>query len=89
MGINESIDLIPVWSGWSTDFLDITHGAILSTGYCIFAVGSFPPSMMSPSPLTTLPRYSSPTPIENVFPVFLTICPCCNPFSVPRINTQT
>jgi len=74
IGTRASIIFRPVCSGWSTDFLVITHGAILSTGYFSFDLIGHSQSTGSPKAFTTLPSIASHTDTENTCPVDFTIC---------------
>lgn len=76
IGTMASIDLIPVSRGTFTDFLVITPGATFSTSQKCLALISFPPSIGSPIPLSTLPRYSSPTPTRNTCQEEVTLSHC-------------
>ena len=71
----ESIDFKPVWTGWSTDFLSITPGAIFSIGDLLFALIAPALSIGSPSELTTLPNNSLPTGTSRMLPVHFTVSP--------------
>ena len=75
IGTIESMDFRPVWTGWSTDFLSITPGAIFSIGDLRFVVMGPPLSIGSPREFTTLPNNSSPTGTSKMLPVHLTVSP--------------
>ena len=75
IGTIESIALIPVCKGVSTDFLEITPDATLSI--CLFflvSTGPFP-SIGCPRAFTTRPSIASPTGTSTTLPVVFTISP--------------
>src|SRR5665647_2517280 len=75
MGIIESMALMPVCSGSSTDLRSITPGACSSRARRPSATISPRPSIGWPSGLTTLPRKWSPTGTERTSAVRLTSWP--------------
>ena len=75
IGTMESTDFKPVWTGWSTDFLSITPGAIFSIGEVSLAFMGPLLSIGSPREFTTLPNNSFPTGTSKILPVHFTGSP--------------
>ena len=79
IGVSASIQVKPVWSGSCTDFLSMIPGAIRSIGR-IFVVSISPlPSIGTPVGSMILPIKLSPTGIEAILPVDLTLIPSLIP----------
>lgn len=75
IGTMESMALIPVCSGVSTPFLEMTPDATRSTGrYLSVVIGHFP-SIGCPSAFTTRPSSAFPTGTSTTRPVVLTVSP--------------
>src|SRR5215510_1426516 len=75
IGTIASIALRPVWTGWDTDWRQITPGATFSmTSLACALIGPLP-SIGAPSELTTRPISSGPTGTERILPVHLTVSP--------------
>ena len=89
IGIMESIALIPVCKGVSTDFLVITPEATLSIlRYLSVCMGPLP-SMGWPKAFTTRPNMASPTGTSTTRPVVFTVSPSLIFFWLPRSTAPT
>ena len=85
-----SIDLIPVCKGSFTGCLKITPGAFLSKGIRKVSPSMGPlPSMGFPKVSTTRPTIPSPTLMEAIFLVRLTVFPSLISFEGPNNTTPT
>ena len=75
MGTMASIDFSPVCTGWLTDCRSITPGAIFSIGERVSRSSAPPPSIGSPSELTTRPSSCRPTGTSRMRPVQRAVSP--------------
>ena len=75
IGVIASIDLMPVCSGSPTGWRPMMPGAWISMRRSCVPVSSPLPSIGSPSALTTRPSTPSPTGIDRMRPVALTVWP--------------
>ena len=90
IGIMASIALIPVCKGSFTGCRNITPGAFLSSGISVSSPLIAPsPSIGSPRELITLPNRPSPTWIDAIFSVRITLSPSLTRFEGPSKTTPT
>ena len=90
IGIIASIALSPVCSGWFTGWRKMTPGALRSSGISVVSPPISPnPSSVSPSGLMTRPSIPSPTWIEAMRPVRLTVSPSLMRSVGPSSTTPT
>jgi len=89
IGTMESIALIPVCNGVSTDFLEITPDATRSIWrYLSVSIGPLP-SIGCPNALTTRPNIASPTGTSTTRPVVFTVSPSLIFFWLPSNTAPT
>src|SRR5262249_21237810 len=89
IGTIESIALMPVCTGWETDFRAITPGATFSMTSLALALTGPLPSIGAPSEFTTRPSSSGPTGTSRIRPVHLTVSPSLMCWYSPRITAPT